>query len=183
MHSTTIFLLALGLLATVTMARPRPGHHHGGSENEISGHHGYGWSAYRLPDYIRLPRHLTEKLGQPRATFTAKKILDGKYLLISPALIFKLKDDDNDTETSTTPRPTASTTDESSIEETTTDESSIEDTTTSPIDEESTTTGPEEEESTTAESEEEESTTPTPSFFKKRSFAINNSEQLLFLDD
>jgi hypothetical protein len=169
MHSTTIFLLAVGLLATVAMARPgkRPGqgHHHGHGGNGKPHGNGNKWSVVELPQYIRLPRQLAEKLEQPRATFTAKKILDGKYLIISPALIFKLKDSNNDTIT---------TTEGPEIEDTTTDEPSAEETTTPTIDEDSTT--PESE-------EEEESTTPTPSFFKKRSFEIDDDEQFLFPDD
>ena len=171
MHSTTIFLLAVGLLATVAMARPgkRPssGNHHGHGGNGKPEGNGNKWSVVRVPQYVRLPLQLAGQLEQPRATFTAKKILDGKYLVISPALIFKLKD--NNAETTTT----SPVTEDPEIEDTTTDEPSAEETTTPTIDEDS----------TTPESEEEESTIPTPSFFRKRSFEIDEDEQLLFLDD
>jgi hypothetical protein len=205
MHSTPIFLLAFGLLATMAMARPgkRPWPHHGqrpdGSNKPspgFHGQHGDKWSLYRLPRVIRLPRLLAGKVEEPRATFIAKKIFNGKYLIVSPALIFKFKNTD---ETSTTVIPTSSTTEQPEIETTTIDsgeelttpEPDVEETTTEVIDEESTTPEPDveettteavEEESTTEQPDEEETTTPTPSF-KKRSFSINNNEQLLFLDD
>jgi len=146
--------------------RPWPGHHHGHGGNGGSQGQGNKWSVFRLPDHIRLPLQLAKKLEQPRPTFTAKKILDGKYVIISPALIFKLKAGDTDGSTTAIPETSTAnpTTEEPEIEETTTDE-------------------PEIEETTTPESEEEETTTPTPSFFKKRSFSIDDNEQLLFLDD
>jgi hypothetical protein len=171
MHSTTIFLLTIGLLATIAMARPgkRPGSGHHGGNGGSHGHgnggsHGNGnkGSVFRVPNHIRLPLELAGKLERPRETFIAKKIFDGKYLVIAPALIFKLKDVNNDTDSSTTVVPETST---AVPIESTTDEVSVEETTTTP------------------ESEEEETTTAAPSFFKKRSFSINDDEQILFLED
>jgi hypothetical protein len=162
MHSTSIILLVLGLLASVAMARPgkRPwfGHHYESTENEMSQEQ--QWSTYRLPSHIRLPHLLVGKLGQPFPTYTGKKILDGKYLLISPALIFKLKE--VDTETSTTAVPESSTTDEPDSVETTT----------IAIDED-----------TTTDLSFEETTTDIPSFFKKQIFSMNDNEKLSFFDD
>jgi len=148
MHTTPIFLLALGLLVTVAMARPgrrpSPGSHHGHNENEVSGgNQGNKWATYRLPNSIRLPNLLAGKLGKAFPTYTVKKVLDGKYLLVSPALLFKLKD--VDTGASTTAMP-----------ETSTSEPEVDETTTEPIDEESTTSEPEVEEGPTE-----------PSFFLK----------------
>lgn len=155
MHSTTIFLLAIGLLATIAMARPnkrpRPGHHNEDTSNEIT--EGHKSTKYRLPKYIRIPGFMAEKLGHPRPTFTAKKIFNGKYLIISPALIFKYKNAENDTETTTTQNPLSTTTEQIIIDETTID------------------------------SGEETTTTSAPSFFKKRSFSMDDDEGLLFSDD
>jgi len=168
MHSISIFVLAFGLLAGVAMARPgrRPGSGHyqpENPENEVSqGNHGYKFSAYRLPTHIRLPHLLAGKLGEPKLTYIAKKILDGKYLVISPALIFKLKDD-TDTETGTTAVPESST-----------DQPDVVETTTVGIDEETT---------TEAELKETEGSGEIPSFLRKRSLSINDNEQLLFLDE
>ncbi|UJR27404.1 hypothetical protein I4U23_008694 [Adineta vaga] len=129
MYSTTIFLLACDLLVTMVMARPWSGHHHGDSDNEMSEEsHGHKWATYHLPKDIRIPHLLAQKLGRPWPTFTTKKIFDGKYLLISPALMFRLKDMDNDTDITTTnipasstPRPTRSATGSGEeVEETTT---------------------------------------------------------------
>ena len=105
---------------TMATARPsrRPGfgnHHHENTENEISSER--SWRAYRLPGHIRLPSFLAGKLGEPTPTFVSKKIMDGKYLLISPALIFKIKE--IDPEASTTAVPETST--DGVDEETTTD--------------------------------------------------------------
>ena len=158
MHTTSILLLALAFLATAAMARPggkRPGsgHHHGNGGNE--GTPGRRWLTYRLPTAIRLPHFLTGTLGQPLPTFTAKKILDGKYLLVSPALLFKLKDVDSGTETSTTPVPESSTTDQPDSVETTT----------AAVDEETTAEVIEEE--STIDAEMEETSTVVPTFLKK----------------
>ncbi|CAF0893782.1 unnamed protein product [Adineta steineri] len=158
MYSTTIFLLAFGLLATAIMARPE--HHHENTDNEISDEPDENkWSTYRLPNNIRVPHVLSAKLGRPHPTFTVKKIFNGKYVLISPALIFKVKE--TDTETSTT-------TEQTNIDQ--------ESTTSATIDETSSPTEGEEE-------EEEESTTAMPPFFKRRSLANNNKKEKLFFFD
>jgi hypothetical protein len=119
MHSTSIFLLVLALLVTVATARPWPGHlDHGDKENE--GSQEDRSSTFRVPSHIRLPGLMAVKLGQPLPTFTAKKILNGNYLIITPALIFKLKEVDNDPETSTDVVPEVSTTVQPDVDETTT---------------------------------------------------------------
>ncbi|CAF0826394.1 unnamed protein product [Adineta ricciae] len=172
MYSTTVLLLTLGLFATMAVARPgrRPwsgdhNHHHEDSDNEMTGEHGaHKWSTFRVPSSIRIPRVLAEKLGRPWVTFTSKKIFDGKYLLISPALMFRLKDSHNETDPDRSTTPSSSTTEESIVDETTP----------STIDEESTTAKPE-------DSGEEETMTARPRFFRKRLFE-DEDEQLLFLD-
>jgi hypothetical protein len=112
------------------------------------------------------------KLGQPLPTFTAKKILNGNYLIITPALIFKLKEVNNDPETSTDVVPEVSTTVQPDVDEKTT----------VAIDEETTTVAMSEEIETT-DIVFEESTTVVPSFFNKRSFSLNDNEQFFFPDD
>ncbi|CAF0825185.1 unnamed protein product [Rotaria sp. Silwood1] len=162
MHSTAIFLFAFGLLITITMAWPWSGNSHGHTGGEGShGSHGHKWVKYRSPKHIRLPGHLAAKLGHPWPAFTAKKVFHGKYMLISPALLFKIKQTDN-TGSSTTNVPEISTTQQPEIEETTAE----------PIVEEST-AGP----------EPEETTATLESFFKQQSYAINNDEQLYFFDE
>lgn len=113
MHSTSIIVLVLGIFTTMALARPgrRPWfghHHHEKPDNELSGQR--PWRTYRLPGHIRLPRLLAGKLEEPIPTFIPKKIMEGKYLLISPALIFKVKE--TDPEASTTVIPETSTTDD-----------------------------------------------------------------------
>jgi hypothetical protein len=64
-----------------------------------------------------------------------------------------LKSVNNDTDTSTTATPASLTTEQSIVDE------------------------------TAASTESEETIRSTPSFFKNRSFSINDNEQLVFLDD
>ena len=164
MHSTTIGLVVLSVFATMAMARPgrRPwsGHHqYESTENEIP-----DGRAYRVPDYIRLPGFLDGKLGEPISTFTKQKIMNGKYLLLSPALMFKIKG--IDTESSTTVVPEVSTT-----------VAGEEESTTVAVDED-----------TTVDSESEEATTAVPSFLESRSFSFDDDdddddEQFSSLDD
>ncbi len=45
-------------------------------------------------------------------------IFNGKYLIVSPALIFKLKSVNNDTDANTTATPASSTTEQSIVDET-----------------------------------------------------------------
>ncbi|CAF0809127.1 unnamed protein product [Rotaria sordida] len=173
MHSTSISLLAFGLLVTVAMARPWSGHSHGHTGDGTSqGSNGHRWVKFHSPRHIFLPRHLAEKLERPWPAFTARKIANGKYMLIGPALIFKVKATDD---ISTTSVPEISTTEQPEVEETTT-ESIVEESTPEP---EETTSEPEPEE-TTPEPEPEETTQGVPSFFKKGSYSINNDEQLYF---
>ena len=165
MYSTTVLLLTLGFFATMAVARPgrRPWsgdhnhHQHEDFDNEmLGGHDAHKWSTFRVPNSIRIPRVFAEKLGRPWVTFTSKKIFDGKYLLISPALMFRLKNAHNETDSDRSTTPSSSTTAESIVDETTP----------STIDE---------------ESDEEETITTHPRFFKKQLFE-DEDEQLLFLD-
>jgi hypothetical protein len=153
MRSTSIFLLAFGLLVAVAMARPgrrQSSGHYEKPENGVSdGSNGNKWATYRLPSRVRLPHLLAGKLGHPYSTFTAKKILDGKYLIITPALIFKLKEN---TDIKTTAAPESSTS-----------EPDVAETTTASIDEDTTTVAVNEE--STPNSEIDETSGEIPSFF------------------
>lgn len=160
MRSTPIYLLAFGLLIIIVTARPWYGQSHESSPWSQN-HHGQKLVSYRVPNTIRLPAFLAAKLSRGWPTFNARKVLHDKYLLISPALLFRIKNTDNDTDTSTTVttekstvNPTISDIDESSTIETTsvTTESNVDDS----------------------------STTEEPVSFKKVFFSSDNDEPALF---
>ncbi|CAF2346907.1 unnamed protein product [Rotaria sp. Silwood2] len=162
MHSTSIFLLTFGLLITFTMAWPWSGQSHQNTENEVSQEsNGHKWVKYRSPKYIRIPGRLAQKLGRPWPAFTAKKIFHGKYILISPALLFRIKNTDN-TGTSTTSISGSSTTEQPEVQETTTESIG---------------------QGSTPEPEPEETTSESQFLPKKGSYSINNNEQLYFFDE